>query len=194
VSSSAHGFVVVKSLPPAPAGKRRVEARHRPGQDGPVTDHDAPAGPERHETEAERHDRNFDELLQELRVAQTGVQILFAFLLGAAFTRPLQQAGAFEHRLLAVTLVICALATACLIAPVAMHRWLFARHVKGRLVRASATAARAGLVMLVLGISASCLLALDAVLARGSAVVISAFVLAVLVGLWVVVPLALRRR
>lgn len=153
-------------------------------------------GPEeggRRETSEERHDRNFDELLQELRVAQTGVQILVAFLLGAAFTTTLQHAGTFPKVLLAGTLVVSALAIALLIAPVALHRWLFQRHVKGRLVHLSSALARAGLMMMMIAIAGACLLTLDAVLPRPVALVLSAAVLAVFAGLWVVLPLVVRR-
>src|SRR3954471_14600096 len=79
----------------------------------------------RHETAAQRADRNFNELLQELRVAQTGVQILFAFLLSLPFTQRFGQLTAEERVVYLITLLATALATACLIAPVSHHRVLF---------------------------------------------------------------------
>lgn len=91
----------------------------------------------RRETEAERLDRNFDELLQELRVSQTGVQILFAFLLGVSFTQSFRQADSFVHIVYSVTLLLCALATALFIGPVALHRMLFGLGSKGELVKVS---------------------------------------------------------
>ena len=147
----------------------------------------------RHETADERHDRNFNELLQELRVAQTGVQILVAFLLATAFTTTMQHAGTFPRVLLAGTLVVSALSVALLIAPVALHRWLFQLHVKGLLVHVVSRLARAGLLLMMFAIAGACLLTLDAVLSRSVAFWLSAGVFAVFVALWVVLPLVLRR-
>ncbi len=80
----------------------------------------------RNETPLERADRNYNELLQELRVAQTGVQILFAFLLTIPFQQrfgEMVNAGLRQEYL--ATLLVTAMATALLIAPVTMHRILF---------------------------------------------------------------------
>ena len=145
------------------------------------------------ESPKQRWDRNFGDLLQELRVAQTGVQILFAFLLTTAFTGLLQRSDGFVHGLLATTLVLAALATAALIAPVALHRALFQQHLKEQVVLISSALARVGLVLLMLAVSGTCLLALDAVLPRPAALGISAGVLAVFAVLWFVVPAALAR-
>src|SRR6266508_4388199 len=92
---------------------------------------------ERQESELQRLDRNFNELLQELRVAQTGVQILFAFLLTLAFTQRFGEVTGFQRGLYYGTLVAAALATSLLIAPVSLHRLLFRRHQKGRVVIAA---------------------------------------------------------
>ncbi|HET8640806.1 MAG TPA: DUF6328 family protein, partial [Pseudonocardiaceae bacterium] len=78
-----------------------------------------------HESEHERLARNFSELLQELRVAQAGVQILFAFLLTVAFTPVFQNASAFVRGLHLVTALLAAGAAALLTAPAAWHRVLF---------------------------------------------------------------------
>src|SRR3954464_15079291 len=79
-------------------------------------------------------DRNLGELLQELRVAITGVQILFAFLLGLAFTSRFTSLDRFEVTVYTVTLLATALATIVLIGPVAFHRLVFRRRQKGALV------------------------------------------------------------
>jgi uncharacterized membrane protein len=146
----------------------------------------------RRETDAERLDRNFDELLQELRVSQTGVQILFAFLLGVSFTTPFRQSDAFVHTVYSVTLLLCVLATALFISPVALHRMLFGRGRKGELVKISSRLALAGLYFLLLAISGAVLLALDDPLGRSAALTLSGGAFVVLVGLWVVLPGRLR--
>lgn len=146
------------------------------------------------ESEADKLDRNTDELLQELRVSQTGTQILFAFLLTIAFTRQYQQADTFTHAVYAATLVLCALATAFIIAPVALHRALFRRGRRATLVELGGRFATTGLLLLMFAMGGCLLLALDIALPRGLALVVSAVAFAVIVVLWVVVPLAVRSR
>jgi Family of unknown function (DUF6328) len=103
---------------------------------------------QRQESDLQRLDRNFNELLQELRVAQTGVQILFAFLLTLAFTERFGAVTEFQRGLYYATLVAAALATSLLIAPVSLHRLLFRRHQKRRVVNAANRLALGGLVAL----------------------------------------------
>lgn len=148
----------------------------------------------RRESDDERLDRNFSELLQELRVVQAGTQILFAFLLTVAFTPYIQDAGAFEHRLLAATLVLAALATSLLIAPVAVHRTVFQRHLKEVLVRISSRLATGGLGLLLAAMLGGCLLALDALLSRTAAYAITGGVSLWFLAFWVLMPLRLRQR
>src|SRR3954453_2746565 len=83
------------------------------------------------ESETERLIRNFDELLQELRVSQTGTQILFAFLLGGGFTTPFRQAASLLPGFFSLPLLLAEVATALVIAPVALHRTLFRLGRKG---------------------------------------------------------------
>jgi beta-lactamase regulating signal transducer with metallopeptidase domain len=145
------------------------------------------------ESEAQRADRNFNDILQELRVTQTGVQILFGFLL----TMPLQarfgQLDHYEKGLLVIAALLLATATACIIAPVAWHRTLFRHQVKKEIVNASNVFAKAGLTALALGIVASMLLMLDLVLPRWAAVTLGVALGVLLLMLWVVSPV-LRRR
>src|SRR3977135_1157192 len=94
-------------------------------------------GDGREETPLERWDRNFGELLQELRVAQTGVQILFAFLLTLPFTQRFTKITSFQKDVYFVTLLLAPAASACIIAPVAHHRILFRRRQKEYLVAVS---------------------------------------------------------
>jgi uncharacterized membrane protein len=146
----------------------------------------------RPESEAERLDRNFDELLQELRVSQAGTQILFAFLLGVSFTSPFRQADSFVHRVYAVTLLLCVVATALFIAPVALHRALIGRGRKGELVKVGSRLALGGIYMLLLAITGAVVLALDNPLGRAMALTLATGAFLVLVGLWLVLPACLR--
>jgi hypothetical protein len=93
----------------------------------------------RAEAPLQRADRNFAELLQELRVAQTGVQILFAFLLTLSFMDRFAAIDAFQRGVYVFTLVASAMTAALLIAPVAVHRLLFQRGRKRELVRRRAS-------------------------------------------------------
>jgi hypothetical protein len=133
------------------------------------------------ESELERWQRNYTELLQELRVAQMGVQILFAFLLTLSFTNRFEQGDLFTEITYLVALLASAAATALLIAPVAYHRVLFRHGRKPYLVRSAHRMAYAGLSLLVVAVASSVMLALDNVLSRATAVLAG-----VVTGLWFV--------
>jgi hypothetical protein len=111
-------------------------------------------------------DRNLGELLQEVRVAITGVQILFAFLLGLAFTSRFTSLDRFQVTVYTVTLLATALATIVLIAPVAFHRLVFRRRQKSALIMVADRLLLFGLALLVLAISCAVLLIVDVVLGR----------------------------
>lgn len=149
-------------------------------------------GSARHETTAERYDRNFGELLQELRVVQTGTQVLFAFLLSIAFTRVFQDSNGYLHAAYVATLLLTVLATGLLVAPAAYHRQHFQRGVKNEVVLVSHRLARAGLLTLALAISGAVLVALMIVLDDPWHSVVAGCVLVVLLGLWFAIP-SLRR-
>lgn len=150
-----------------------------------------PNGP--NETELERWQRNFLELLQELRVVQMGVQILFAFLLTLAFSGQISDAGTFVTTTYLVALLASAAATALLIAPVAHHRMLFRQGRKPDLVRSAHRMAAGGLSLLFVAMVSSVLLAADLVLARPAAIAVAAGTGAWFVFAWGVAPWALRR-
>src|SRR5205807_7417499 len=84
----------------------------------------------RDETEAERDDRNLAELLQELRVAGLGVQVLFGFLLSLPFTSKFSKLGHGQRQLYIATLILAAVSTALLLGPVAYHRLVFRQRQK----------------------------------------------------------------
>src|SRR4029450_1625556 len=102
----------------------------------------------REESEEERADRNLSDLLQELRVALPGVQVLFAFLLTVPFTQRFDSLSEFEKDLYFGVLISVALATVLLVAPTAGHRILFRRQQKEFIVSLSNRLALAGLLLL----------------------------------------------
>lgn len=102
----------------------------------------------REETEAERLDRNLDELFQGLRVALPGIQVLFAFLLVVPFQQGWATVTDFEQTVYYVTLLLTASASVCLIAPTARHRIRFRELDKEWVVRSSNRLAIAGLVFM----------------------------------------------
>src|SRR3954447_9579872 len=145
------------------------------------------------ETVAQRADRNFNDILQELRVTQTGVQILFGFLLTMPLQARFEKLDSYEKALLVIAVLLLATATACIIAPVAWHRALFRYRLKTEIVDAGNAFAKAGLTFLGLGIVTSMLLMLDLVVSRGLAITFGVAIGVLLFGLWAVSP-AVRRR
>ena len=146
------------------------------------------------ETESERLDRNFNDLLQELRVAQAGVQILFAFLLTLPFSARFGAVDAFEKVVYMVALLAAAGATALIIAPVAMHRTLFRQGRKPELVFSAHRMASGGLAFLFVAMVCAVLLAADVVVGRGPAVAVTVVVAASFALLWGVLPWRVRER
>jgi Family of unknown function (DUF6328) len=167
-----------------------IEASLRPGRRRWVPDQHPD---QRNESPEERDDRNLAELLQELRVAGLGVQVLFGFLLAIPFTNRFDRLSTGQRDLYVATLLLAALATALLLAPVAFHRVLFRRGRKEFLVRAANVLAIAGLAAVALAVSATVALVLGYVLPGGPAWVISAVLLAGFAGLWFAYPISRRR-
>jgi hypothetical protein len=151
------------------------------------------AAEERGETPDQVLDRNVAELLQELRVAFTGVQILFAFLLSLAFTQRFRALGPFDLAIYTVALMSTAVATMLFIAPVSFHRIIFRRRQKLALVIVADRLLVIGLALLIPAISSAVLLIMDVVLGRWPAVVASGITASVGLLTWYVLPLAIRR-
>jgi hypothetical protein len=148
---------------------------------------------DRHETRTERADRNLSELLQELRVALPGVQVLFAFLLSVPFQARFDEVTTFQRDIYVVTLLCSAVASGLLIAPSAYHRLNFRRRDKEHIVEVAARLTIAGLGSLALAMTGAVLLVMDWLL-DGAVVLVIVVVVALLFGvLWFVLPL-LRRR
>jgi Family of unknown function (DUF6328) len=148
---------------------------------------------ERRETTEQRDDRNLLELLQELRVAGLGVQVLFGFLLAIPFTNKFSQLSPDQHDLYVTTLLLAALAAMLLLAPVAFHRVLFRQQQKEFLVRSANVLAILGLVTVALAVSATVALVLSYVMPGVPTVVITAVMLVLFAGLWFAFPLSRRR-
>jgi hypothetical protein len=153
---------------------------------------DPPGGYTRHETESQRLDRNFNELLQELRVAQAGVQILFGFLLSLAFQARFETLDQFQLDVYIVTLIAAALAVVFFTGPVAAHRLLFRRGVKDFLVRYTARLAGIGLVFLAAAVVGGVELVIDVLLSRGASLGVGGGLVLVGILLWIVLPLRVR--
>ncbi|WBB79701.1 DUF6328 family protein [Micromonospora sp. WMMD882] len=131
------------------------------------------------ETEKQRWQRNFADLLQELRVAQTGVQILFAFLLTLPFSAGFGETTEFQRDIYVVALLAAAGATAMIISPVAFHRALFRQGRKPELVRFAHRMASGGLGLMLVSMVSAVLLITDFILDRPIA-----FLLSGIAGLW----------
>jgi O-antigen/teichoic acid export membrane protein len=142
----------------------------------------------RNETEAERIDRNVSELLQELRVAGLGSQVIFGFLLAMPLTDVFSSLDPEQHLLYVSDLVLAALATSLLIAPVAYHRIVFRKHQKHDLLRFANMVAIAGLVALSLAVTGAVLLVVSVVYDGLVAALIAAIVAAAYFVLWYVAP------
>jgi Family of unknown function (DUF6328) len=153
-----------------------------------------PEQDQRDESEAERLDRNYNELLQELRVLQAGMQILFAFLLSLAFQQRFTAVTEFERNVYVGTLIVACLATGCLLAPVAFHRMVFRRGMKAELMAAANRFVGAGLSLLFLAMLGAVLLVLDFLLNLPFAVVVIAAIAVVFLLMWLVLPLVARAK
>jgi hypothetical protein len=162
-----------------------------PGDKEPA-DKDPRGKDPRDESQAERDDRNLAELLQELRVAGLGVQVLFGFLLSLPFTTVFKQLSGAERDLYLACLILAAVATALLLGPVAYHRVVFRQGQKEKLVRAANTLAILGLITVGLAVSASVLLVAGFVAGYGTGSVIAVLVLVMFGLLWFAYPLARR--
>ena len=159
-----------------------------------MTELDADPDDGRTETSNQRADRNWDELMQELRVTQTGTQILTGFLLTIPFQQRFATLETYQRNLYLVLVVLAVLATALVVAPVSLHRVLFRHRLKPQLVSAGNLFARAGLLVLALTLSGAAMLLFDVVLGRTAGRIVGACALLVLTACWWALPQAIGRR
>jgi uncharacterized protein DUF6328 len=145
-----------------------------------------PDGPdkERDESEAEREDRKYDDLLQELRVIQTSAQLTAGFLLTLPFQQAFGSLSTGQERFYLVLVVLAALVIAVVLSPVAIHRL----RVKGLLVAAAHTLVRVALALLSLLAAGIVTFIFDVVVDRTAAIIVGVALLLVLAGLMVVLP------
>jgi hypothetical protein len=147
----------------------------------------------RGESAAQQSDRHYVELLQEMRVAQTGVQILFAFLLSLAFTQRFEALDAVQRTVYVVALTLSAAAAGVLLAPVMYHRLVFRQRLKHHVVMTAHRLAITGLILVLLSLLGAVQLAVSLVLGFGASV-LAALVGLALVVLWFGLPLLDLRR
>jgi hypothetical protein len=159
-----------------------------------VSDRSEQAEEERDESQPERLDRNTVELLNELRIAGTGIQVMFAFLLVVPFNTGWKQVDGFERTVYFVTLLMVALAAFLLMAPPIHHRILFRHGEKPFLIRVGNYMAIGGMVCLGLGFVGILVLISDVVVGGAAPAVVGALALALVAGLWFVLPLVRREK
>jgi hypothetical protein len=140
--------------------------------------------------ERERTERQLAELLQELRVALPGVQILFAFLLTVPFAQGFTRVTSFQRNLFFATLLATAISTACLIAPTATHRLRFHKRDRKYVIETANALLIAGLVFLALAIIGAVALITDFLFDGAARWIWPALVALVIAVLWFVRPLA----
>jgi hypothetical protein len=146
----------------------------------------------RDESEGARLDRNLGELLQELRIALPGVQVLFAFLLAVPFQQNFTKISRFQEKIYFATLLLTALSAALLIAPSAYHRMTFRMQQKDHLVFLANKLSIAGLGTLALAMTGAIVLITDVLFGAVATAVTGAAALSTFALLWYVLPLKRR--
>ena len=157
-----------------------------------MTDRSEQAESQRDESRPERLDRNTVELLNELRIAGTGIQVMFAFLLVVPFQTGWKHVDGFERTVYFVTLLVVALAAFLLMAPPIHHRLLFRHSEKPFLIRVGNYMAIGGMVCLGVGFVGILVLISDVVVGGAAPVVVGLLALALVGGLWFALPLVRR--
>ena len=148
----------------------------------------------REETEEERAHRNLSDLLQELRVALPGVQVLFAFLLTVPFTNRFNELNDFQRDLYFGVLIAVALATVLLLAPTVGHRILFRRQQKEFIVTLSNRLALIGMFLLAVSMCGAIALISDFIFGGATAIISTAVMAAAFIGLWFAGPIIRRAK
>lgn len=148
----------------------------------------------RDETDDERADRNWEELMQELRVMQTGTQILTGFLLAVAFQPLFRELTDLQRMLYILLVLLAAAATVLALTPVGMHRVLFARGRKPELVRVANRIVKANLFVIAAITVGVMVLIIDFTFNHVFALIAAGVAVIVIVALWVVLPVVVRAR
>jgi len=148
----------------------------------------------RNETDAERYDRNWAELIQELRVAQTGVQVLAGFLLTIPFSQRFGDIGDVHTNVYLVAFSLAIITVGLMTAPVALHRFLFGQHEKDTLVRTGDLFAKSGMAAMGLTLVAVVVLIFGLVVNDTAGIVAGVVVFVFYALAWAVLPLTLLRK
>src|SRR6266508_2017334 len=146
------------------------------------------------ENKEDRHNRELIELLNELRVALPGVQVLFAFLLAVPFANGFPKLGKLDRDIFFVAFISTALSTVALIAPSSYHRLRWRQHDKERLLVASNVLTIVGLALLAVAITCTVFVITDFLFHRAWAATFTAMVAAAFLLLWYGVPLGAALR
>jgi hypothetical protein len=147
----------------------------------------------RDETRTERLDRNWNALLQELRVVQTGTQLLTGFLLTVAFQQTFQDLEEWQKVLYLAAVSLAVLSTICALMPVALHRALFRRRAMAELVEWGDRMVRVGLITTGLAILGALALVFSQAAGAAGAITAGVVGLVVIAVMWVALPSRLRR-
>lgn len=147
---------------------------------------------QRHETTAEKMDRNWNELLQEFRVAQTGIQILFGFLLILPFEDGFSELDGNQRLVYLLVFGCMTASTVCILAPVIAHRLLFRQRMKKELVDLGSLLVKASLGFLAGALAGAVGLIVSIVVGTTTAWVAAGATLVSILLLWLVVPMAIR--
>jgi hypothetical protein len=145
------------------------------------------------ESEAERLDRNLMELLNELRVSGTGIQVLLAFLLVVPLNSGYKRLGPFDKDVYYLSLICIAGAATCLIAPSIHHRLLFHHGQRPFIIGLANRLAILGMALLAIGLVSILVLISNVVFGAGAAVAAGVVAFSALGGTWFLIPLARRR-
>jgi hypothetical protein len=140
------------------------------------------------ETEPERLARNWEEILQELRVTQTGTQIITGFLLTIPFQARFTDLTATQVGIYLALVSTAAVSTVLALAPVSLHRALFRRHAKPQIVQVAHVLVRLALVAIAITLSGTTLLIFDVVLGRTAGIVAGAVTLVLTCIAWLALP------
>jgi hypothetical protein len=145
------------------------------------------------ETEHDRLERNWSELLQELRVIQTGTQILTGFLLTVAFQQRFASLDNYQVTLYLALVITGGMTTALGLAPVSLHRTLFRMRAKDTIVRITNRVLQIALIGVALTLSGTVWLIFDVVAGRGQGLAAGVAALVVISGTWLAMPITARR-
>jgi cation transport ATPase len=160
----------------------------------PDTERERAEEPDRSDEEQERLNRQLAELLNEVRVAMPGVQVLFAFLLTVPFQQRFDDVSPFQRDVYLVTLLTAAAATAFFVAPTAYHRIAFQQHEKKQIIRMGSRQFVCGLVALAVAMNGAVLLVTDVLFRTSTVIVVVACVASLFAWLWFGIGLWRRSR